>query len=336
MTDQKQMQAPPHDASRSRRVALWAQRFGGLAALLVVCVFGTIRYPAFATPENLFNVARQNSMLGLVALGMTFVIASGGVDLSVGSLVAVGGIAAAALTRGGAALALAGAAAVTAVLGLCNGMVIAKARIQPFITTLAMGFAAHGLALGLTHEVAIRADRGSVAFAWLGRGLIGPVPVPVLLLIGFYGAGTLLLRHTKLGRHIYAVGDSEEAARLMGLNVDRVKIAVYTCSGALAGFAGALLASRLGTGQPTAGTGWELDAIAAVVIGGTLLTGGRGGASSTLTGVMLMGVLLNLFNLQGTVSSWWQLVLRGAFLLIVILAQQRLSRASDRDGPLPS
>jgi len=239
------MERRPNDGSRSRRLALWAQRFGGLAALVVVCIFGTIRYPAFATAENLFNVARQNSMLGLVALGMTLVIASGGVDLSVGSLVAVGGIAAAALTRRGTALALIGASALTAMLGLCNGMVITKARIQPFITTLAMGFAAHGLALGLTHEVAVRADRHAVAFAWLGRGSIGPVPVPVVLLVAFYAAGTLLLRQTKLGRHIYAIGDSEEAARLMGLDVDRVKLAVYTGSGALAGFAGALLAMAL-------------------------------------------------------------------------------------------
>jgi ribose/xylose/arabinose/galactoside ABC-type transport system permease subunit len=314
------------------RLAHIARRHGALLALAAVCVFATARYPAFATAENLFNVVRQNSMLGLVALGMTFVIVSGGIDLSVGSLVAVGGIAAAALTRYGSVPAVAGAVAVTAALGLGNGLVIVKARIQPFITTLATMIAAHGLALVLTNEVAVRADRAATGFRWLGRGLIGPVPVPVLVLIFAFVVGALVLRHTRFGRHVYAVGDSEEAARLMGLDVGRVKLGVYVCSGALAGFAGALLASRLGAGQPTAGTGWELDAIAAVVVGGTLLAGGRGGAGATLSGVLLLGVLLNIFNLEGTVSSWWQLVLRGAFLLIVILAQRRITGGDRRPG----
>jgi ribose transport system permease protein len=315
-------------ASLSEGLARLARRHGALLALAAVCLFATIRYPAFATPENLFNVTRQNSMLGLAALGMTFVIVSGGIDLSVGSLVALGGIAAAALTRRGSGLAIVGALALTGALGLCNGLLIVKARIQPFITTLAMMIAARGLALAITREVAVPADRSATAFRWLGRGWIGPVPVPVVLLALLFLVGGLVLRGTRFGRHVYAIGDSDEAARLMGLDVARVKIAVYVCSGALSGLAGILLASRLGAGQPVAGTGWELDAIAAVVVGGTLLTGGRGGAGATLIGVMLLGILLNIFNLEGTVSSWWQLVLRGAFLLLVIVAQRRINRAA--------
>jgi len=322
--------------ARFNRVALArvVQRHGALLALAVVFLFATSRYPAFATPENLFNVVRQNSMLGLVALGMTLVILSGGIDLSVGSLVGIGGIAAAALSRYGSAVGLFGAVATTAALGLCNGMLIAKVGIQPFITTLAMMFGVRGLTMALTHETAVRPDRAAEALRWLGRGSFGPVPIPVVLLVLAYATGALGLRYTRFGRHVQAVGDSEEAARLSGLGVDGVKIAVYVLSGALAGFAGALLAARLGTGQPIAGTGWELDAIAAVVVGGTLLTGGRGGIGSTLAGVLLLGVVLNLFNLEGTVSSWWQLVLRGAFLLTVILVQRRFTH-SGRPGSPP-
>jgi ribose/xylose/arabinose/galactoside ABC-type transport system permease subunit len=324
------------EPSRWRRLGRFAERHGAVVALAIVLLLATLRYRAFASPENLFNIGRQNSMLGLVALGMTFVIVSGGIDLSVGSLVAVAGLIAAALSWRGSALAVIGGVAGSTVLGLGNGLLVVRGRIQPFIATLATMIAGHGLALAITQEVSIPADRAATAFKWLGRGLLGPVPVPVVLLGLSYGLGALLLRHTRFGRHVYAIGDNEEAARLMGLAVGRVKLGVYACSGALSGLAGVLLASRLGAGQPTAGTGWELDAIAAVVVGGTLLSGGRGGAGATLIGVLLLGVLLNIFNLQGTVSSWWQLVLRGVFLLTVILVQRRLEgpgRAPTRSAP---
>lgn len=318
--------------AQGRSVARLAHRYGAAAALVVVCAFGTLRYETFLTPENLLNVARQNSMLGLVALGTTFVIVSGGIDLSVGSVVALGGIAAAALSRFGGPVALLAALAVGGVAGACNGWLIVRARIQPFITTLAMMIGLRGLTLAITDEVAIRADRTALVFRWIGRGFLGPIPAPVVILVMAYAAGALVLRRTRFGRHVHAIGDNEEAARLMGLDVNRVKLAVYTCNGVLAAFAGALLASRLGAGQPAAGTGWELDAIAAVVVGGTLLSGGHGGAGSTLVGVMLLGIVLNLFNLEGTVSSWWQLVLRGGFLLAVILVQRRTTGGR---SPLP-
>src|SRR5206468_3618683 len=191
----------------------------------------------------------------------------------------------------------------------------AKARIQPFIATLAMMIAARGAALGATGEQSIRVDAGATGFAWLARGEAGPIPVPVLLLGVAFLLGWATLRYTPFGRCVYAVGDNEEAAKLMGLRVDRVTLGTYALSGALAGLAGILLAARLGAGQPVAGTGWELDAIAAVVVGGTLLTGGQGGAGSTLLGALLLGVTFNLFNLEGSITPWWQWVLRGAFLL---------------------
>lgn len=315
------------NASRTMRqkVGSFLQAQGALVMLLVVCIAGFIRYEAFLTPENLLNVVRQNSMLGLVALGMTFVILTGGIDLSVGALLAVGGVIAANFSDQGSIIALVAAVAATTVLGLINGLVIAKARIQPFIVTLAMMIAARGLALAATGEQSVGISNQD--FTWLGRGLIGDfLPVPIAILTVAFAVGWIVLNHTRFGRNVFAVGDNDEAARLMGLNVSRVTIAVYAISGALAGLAGVMLASRLGAGQPVAGTGYELDAIAAVVIGGTLLTGGQGSVLNTLVGVLLLGVIFNLFNLEGTISPWWQLVLRGVILLFVVVAQNRLTK----------
>jgi len=315
------------------RVAAFLRQEGALVALIAVCVFATMRYEAFLTPENILNVLRQNSMLGLLALGMTFVILTGGIDLSVGSLVAIAGVIAANLAERGTLAAVGAGVGAAALLGLVSGLVIARARIQPFVATLAMMIAARGLALVATGEESVRVGRLSEGFTWLGRGLIGPLPVPVVVLALAFALGWLALGHTRFGRHVYAIGDNEEAARLMGLNVARVTVGVYTLSGALAGLAGVLLASRLGAGQPVAGMGWELDAIASVVVGGTLLTGGQGGAGATLVGVLLLGVLFNLFNLEGTISPWWQWVLRGLFLLFVVVVQSRLSaRRSSGEG----
>jgi ribose transport system permease protein len=304
------------------------QRQGALLALAIVFIFASMRYDSFLSEENFLNVLRQNSMLGLVALGMTFVILTGGIDLSVGSIVAVAGVAAANLSGRGSVLGAAAAIGIATLLGLINGLVIAKARIQPFVVTLATMIAARGIALAATGEQSVRVDRLSEGFTWLGRGLVGPIPVPVLILILAYGLGWLVLAHTRFGRHVYAFGDNAEAARLMGLNVNAVTLGVYSLSGALSGLAGVILASRLGAGQPVAGTGWELDAVAAVVVGGTLLTGGQGGAGSTLVGVLLLGFIFNVFNLEGTISSWWQWVLRGVFLLVVVVVQSRLSGRS--------
>jgi ribose transport system permease protein len=317
------------DASRSMRakVGSFLQQQGALVMLVLVCIIGFVRYEAFLTPENLLNVLRQNSMLGLVALGMTFVILTGGIDLSVGALLAVAGVIAANLAEQGLIIALVAAVAAATVLGLINGLVIAKARIQPFIVTLAMMIAARGLALAATGEQSVRITGANDGFNWLGRGLIGDyLPVPIVILIIAFAIGWLVLNHTRFGRNVFAVGDNDEAARLMGLNINRITVAVYAISGALAGLAGVILASRLGTGQPVAGVGWELDAIAAVVIGGTLLTGGQGSVLSTLVGVLLLGVIFNLFNLEGQISPWWQLVLRGVILLFVVVVQNRLTK----------
>ena len=312
-----------HRQAVSVRAAALLQREAVLVALILVCVFGTVRYESFATTDNLLNVLRQNSMLALVALGMTFVILTGGIDLSVGSIVALSGVMGAMVSGTGAAAACVAALGTAIALGLLNGILIAKVRLPPFIVTLAMLIAARGVVLAITGEASVRIERGTAGLLWLGRGTIGAVPVPVLVLLVAYAVGWAVLQYSRYGRRVYAVGDNEDAARLLGLNVDRVLIATYALSGALAGVAGLLLAARLGAGQPVAGAGWELDAIAAVVVGGTLLTGGQGGVGSTLLGVLLLGVIFNVFNLEGTVTPWWQWILRGAFLLGVVVVQSR-------------
>lgn len=309
------------------KVGSFLQQQGALVMLVVVCLIATFRYDAFLSPENLLNVLRQNSMLGLVALGMTFVILTGGIDLSVGSILALAGVVAAFLAPYGVVVAVLGAAAVGTLLGLINGVVIAKGRIQPFIVTLGMMIAARGLTLAITDEKSVRIPAAQTDLAWLGRGEIGGfLPVPIVILIIAFAVGWLVLNYTRFGRHVFALGDNDEAARLLGLNINRTTIGVYAISGALAGLAGVILAARLGAGNPVEGVGWELSAIAAVVVGGTLLTGGQGSAVSTLVGVLLLGVIFNLFNLEGQISPWWQLVLRGAILLVVVVLQNRLTR----------
>lgn len=316
----------PRPTFSRARLASLLQKQGALVALVVLCAVAATRYEAFGTPENVLNVLRQNSMVGLLALGMTLVILTGGIDLSVGALLAVGGVVGAALSHHGSAIAVVGAVLTTGALGLVNGLVITRARVSPFITTLAMMFAARGLLLVFTHEDSVRVARTASLFKWIGRGYVGPLPMPVVVLFVAFALGWAMLGHTRFGRHVYAVGDNTEAARLMGLNVDRVTVGVYALSGIFAGLAGVLLASRVGVGQPVAAAGWELSAITAVVLGGTLLSGGQGGAGPTLVGVLLLGIVFNVFNLEGTISSYYQRVLSGAFLLIVVVIQNRLSR----------
>ncbi|MEH2213217.1 ABC transporter permease [Nostoc sp.] len=292
--------------------------------LLSLAVFASFRYETFLTPLNLMNIMRQNSMLAIVALGMTVVILSGGIDLSVGSLVALGGVVAAMLAGKGSFVAIAGGIASTTLLGVVNGLLVSRARLQPFVVTLFTASAARGLALSITEEKSVAVSSIASGFIWLGRGFIGWIPVPVLIVALLYFAAWFMLHRSRLGLHIFAIGNNEEASRLMGVNPNQVKLAVYTFSGLLSGLAGIILAGRLGAGQPVAAFGWETDAIAATVMGGTFLAGGQGSVFPTLVGVLLLGMMYNLLNLEGTITPWWQLVLRGGFLLLVVLFQQRI------------
>ncbi|WP_250124561.1 ABC transporter permease [Chroococcidiopsis sp. CCMEE 29] len=316
----------------SRRLARVLTSQGLLLLLFSLALFASFRYETFLTPLNLMNIMRQNSMLAIVALGMTVVILSGGIDLSVGALVALGGVVAAMLAGQGSLMAIVGGIASTTLFGVVNGLFVSRARLQPFVVTLFTASAARGLALSITEEKSIAVSSAVSGLVWLGRGFIGPLPVPVVMVALLYFAAWFMLHRSRLGLHMFAVGDNEEASRLMGVSPDRVKLAAYTISGLLSGLAGVVLAGRLGAGQPVAALGWETDAIAAAVMGGTFLGGGQGSVFPTLAGVLLLGMMYNLLNLEGTITPWWQLLLRGGFLLLIVIFQQGVVKTSRVDS----
>ncbi|WP_345812517.1 ABC transporter permease [Paraburkholderia sp. PREW-6R] len=299
-----------------------------LLALAALIVFGLVRYEHFGSAYNITSFWRYNSMFALISVGMAFVIITGGIDLSVGTVAALSSVVAALMSvHGGWVAVVAGCAAGLAV-GVLNGVIITRLKILPFIVTLATSLGAHGVALllGKNDAVSIAADSN---FGNFGQGDLYGLPIPGIVAVIVAVAGWLALRSTRFGRHALAVGGSEEAARLMGLNVDRTLIMAYAVSGLLAGMAGAILAAQFGAGQPNEGVGWELFAISAVVLGGTLLTGGEGSIAMTIAGVLLLGIVFNLLNFENglgfiSLSAYWQSVIRGGFLLLVIVLQARV------------
>jgi ribose/xylose/arabinose/galactoside ABC-type transport system permease subunit len=315
-------------ASRRERVAARLQRGGALVVLLAVVVIASLVFGGrFASVNNLLNILEASSFLGLVAVGMTFVIVGGGIDLSVGSLLALSAVLAAYGSQSGSAAAIALPLFVCGAIGLVNGALVARARLAPFIVTLAALLFARGLAFAVSDEgnTIFHISPGEAVSA-LGQGSFGPLRLPVIIAAAAFLCGWIVLRRTPYGSAVLAIGGSEEAARLMGLPVERAKIAMYTASGLLAGLAGLLVAARSSSGQSTIGVGLELQAIAAVVIGGTLLTGGAGSIAGTLAGVLLLNVINNVINQVGTLSSYWQQVVSGAFLIVVVLVQRYLTR----------
>ena len=301
------------------------QRRGAVVVLLLVIAVSALVFDNFLTAQNLENIVLQGAFLGLIVVGMTFVIISGGIDLSVGSMLALGGVIAAQTVQVFWPLALILPPLLCGLIGFGNGLLIGKAKMAPFIVTLAGLLGIRGLALALAGERPIGID-GNSPFAWFGQGQILNVAVPIVFMVVAFAVGGLVLARTGYGRVIFAIGGSEESARLMGLPVTRTKIIAYTVSGALAGLSGALLAARLSAGDPNAGLAWELDAISAVVVGGTLLTGGAGTMSGSLAGVLLLSILLNLINLLGTLGSYAQQLVSGFFLIVVVVAQAYMTR----------
>ncbi|WP_434634398.1 ABC transporter permease [Chromobacterium sp. CV08] len=300
------------------------QRLGPFIALALVAAGLSVMSPDFLTVNNLLNVMRQVSINALIAFGMTLVILLGGIDLSVGSILALSSVIAATLLRAGADPMLATLAGIAAgaAMGLFNGLVISKGRVAPFIATLATMTILRGLALVFSNGSPITGF-DSELFSMLGGGYVaGLVPVPVVSMLVLFAVFWFVLKKTVFGRHLYAAGGNEEAARLSGVKVDSIKLWVYSVSGAMSALAGVVLTSRLNSAQPTAGTGYELDAIAAVVLGGTSLTGGRGWIFGTLVGALLIGVLNNGLNLLG-VSSFYQQVIKGAVILLAVLLDRR-------------
>jgi len=301
----------------------WLQKLGLAIALLMICLVLSILCPrTFPTFLNLINVARQISINGILAVGVTFVILTGGVDLSLGSLVAFTGVVAATLGSLPAPISILAGVLAGTLCGTANGIVVTRGRVAPFIVTLGMMTIARGLALVVSKGRPIMIE--NAAFNRLG-GDIGIVPIPAILFVVFAVLCWIFLAHTRLGRHVYAVGGNEQAARAAGISIAAVKTFVYMLCGAFAGLAGVVLAARITTGQPNAGIGYELDAIAAVVIGGTSLSGGVGGIGGTLLGALLMGVINNGLDLVG-VTSYYQQIVKGLIIVGAVLLDRQQAK----------
>ncbi|AEG08058.1 ABC transporter permease [Sinorhizobium meliloti] len=303
-------------------------RLGVILALFGLILFGALRYENFLSQYNILSFLRYNSMFALIALGMAFVIMTGGIDLSVGGTAAMASVVAALLSPYHWAAGLFGGIAAGFAVGALNGFTVTVMRIQPFIATLATMLAAYGTGLLLAgnQSVSVSYDSG---FTSIGQDDFLGFPIPAWIALLVYVAGWLVLERLPVGRHVLAIGDGEATAALMGLKVRRTLAAVYVGSGALAGLAGVILASQFGAGQPTEGVGWELFAIASVVVGGTLLTGGSGSVGATLAGALLLAMVFNILNFENglgwiSLSAYWQSVIRGGFLLIVVVLQARL------------
>ncbi len=317
--------------TRSRLISLLGS-YGVVLALLLLILFGWARYDNFLGFFNITSVLRYNSMFALVALGMCFVIMTGGIDLSVGSTAALGSVVAALASPHGAWIGLGAGVGAGLCVGLINAMLVTRLRIMPFVATLAMMLAASGTALLFAENQSVSVSYES-GFTSIGQDNFLGFPIPAWIAIAAYVVGWVVLNYTSTGRGILAVGGNEDATRLMGLPADRIKFLVYLASGGLAGLAGVILASQFGAGQPIEGVGWELFAIAAVVVGGTLLTGGMGSVGATLAGVLLLGILFNVLNFENgkgwiSLSAYWQSVIRGLFLLVVVILQAKLSRST--------
>lgn len=299
-----------------------------LACALAVLMAGlSFLRPSFLNLANLVNLFRQISINGILAVGVTYVLLTGGVDLSLGSVVALSGVVAASFAHPHQALSIVpvmvGIAA-GALCGVANGIVVTRGRVAPFIATLGMMTAARGLALLLSGGMPV--SNLSPSFTRLGGGSIFSVPLPILIFVAVAFLSWALLSQMRLGRYIYAVGGNENAARASGLHVRSVKTAAYTLCGALAGLAGVVLAARITTGQPNAGIGYELDAIAAVVIGGTSLNGGAGGIGGAVLGALLIGTINNGLDLLN-VSSYYQQVLKGLIIVGAVWLDRSKHRA---------
>ena len=295
------------------------RRFSVFIILLAICLVFALGSADFLTASNLLNVALQTSMIAIVATGMTFTILTAGIDLSVGSLMALCGALAAGLavrqglgTYGGVGLALLAGLA----LGGVNGLLIIKGGMPPFVATLAMMAVARGLTLVYTQGRPIAGLEKNFIFWGTGR-LLG-TPMPVILMVIIALIAFVVLRHTRFGLYVYATGGNEETTRLAGVSPNWIKLAVYIISGFTAALGGVLLTARLWSAQPNAATGWELDAIAAPVLGGTSLFGGVGGIGGTLVGAFIIGVLSNGLNLMG-VPSYYQQVIKGVVFILAVM-----------------
>lgn len=297
-------------------------KYKSLVGLIVLCIIISIISPRFLSISNIMNVLTQVSVNAIIAIGMTFVILTGGIDLSVGSILAITGAIAATLvkTTNSVFLALAAALVIGGIIGGINGIIISKGRIQAFIVTLATMTVFRGVTYVYSNGTPISGL--GMNFMILGNKRILGIPFPVIFTLIVFALAWYVINQTRFGRYVYALGGNEDCARLSGINTDRVKSLVYVISGIAAALSGVIVTSRIGSASPNAGSGYELDAIAAVVLGGTSLAGGEGTIVGTIIGAMIIGVLNNGLNLMN-VSPFYQLIVKGIVILFAVLVDKK-------------
>lgn len=298
-----------------------------LIGLILFSAIVAVINPRFLSIANILNVFRQSSINAVIAIGMTFVILTGGIDLSVGSILAFCGAVSAAMLSSGInpVLSLLVALVLGLFFGIVNGFLVSVMKLQAFIVTLVTMTFLRGATLVFTNGKPITVNDGGALFENIGGGYLFNIPIPIYITLILFVAGHYILTNTRFGRYTYAIGGNEEATKLSGIKVNKIKIWIYGISGVLAALAGIITTSRLFSAQPTAGTGYELDAIAAVVLGGTSLAGGVGKITGTALGAIIIGVLGNALNLLD-VSSYYQMMIKAAVILIAVLIDKKSNK----------
>lgn len=308
---------------KNKNIIQYLQDYGSFIALIfLVIVIGAIS-PDFRTVNNFLSLLRQSAINGLIAFGMTCVIFTGGIDLSVGSVLALTSIICAHTIKIGlpAPLSMLIALIFGIILGTISGLMVTKSRLQPFIATLITMTGYRGLTMILSGGKPISRLGNNLLLNQIGKGSFLGIPIPVWILIIFFAIFLFILKKTVLGRQIYATGSNAKAAELAGININNIKLIVYAVSGFMASLSGLILVSRLGSAQPTLGSGYELDAIAAVALGGTSMTGGRGKIMGTLIGILIIAVLNNGLNIIG-VSSYYQDVVKALVIFLAVISDR--------------
>ncbi|MCX7884676.1 MAG: ribose ABC transporter permease [Caloramator sp.] len=297
-------------------------KFKSLIGLLALCVIISIITPRFLNVNNLLNVLTQVSVNAVIAIGMSYVILTGGIDLSVGSILAItGAISAAIIVKSNNVfLAIIVAIIIGALIGGFNGIIVSKGKIQPFIVTLAAMTIFRGVTYVYTNGTPISSLGRD--FTFIGNAKVLGIPFPVIITLIVFLIAYYIINETRFGRYVYALGGNEDSTRLSGINTDRIKMIVYVVSGIAAAISGVIVTSRIGSASPNAGSGYELDAIAAVVLGGTSLSGGEGSITGTIIGAMIIGVLNNGLNLMN-VSPFYQSIVKGLVILLAVLIDKR-------------
>lgn len=298
------------------------RQFGLLFVILAIAVVMSFASPVFLKSQNIINIIRQVSINGIIAVGMTFVILTGGIDLSVGSVVAITSVICGSLLEKGMNwfLACLIGLAVSIIFGIFNGIMVSYVGLQPFIATLASMTIGRGIALAYSNGKPYPIKQE--AFLAIGQGYVGGIPIPIILLVAVVITGLVVLKTTIFGRYIFAIGGNKNAAKLSGVRTRRIELSVYVISAICASIVGMILSARISSGQPTAGEGYELDAIAATAIGGTSMNGGLGSLIGTVEGFILLGLMTNSMNLLN-INSFYQQIVKGALIVIAVLLDMK-------------